>query len=181
MIGQDKIATVPDTEPMSARLRRIINSLVDRIASCRRTLYSSTTTAGNGAGVETDLFVFNMRADQLESAADTLAVFAAGSFAATASADKRVRFKIGAATVFDTGALAIVSSTAWTLSATITRTGKLSQKCVTEFTASGVLPLVQYATSTVDLSTDLVVKLTGQATLASDVVTQVFVLDIQRK
>jgi hypothetical protein len=135
-------------------------------------LHTGTTQTGNTAGTETDLYSFSVPASTLSTNGNALHLECGGTFAGTANTDKRLRLKFGATTLYDTGALAITSATAWTLMANVLRTGAATQKGSTAFTSSSaVLPAgAGYSTAAETLSGAVTIKITGQGTGASDVV-----------
>jgi hypothetical protein len=142
-------------------------------------LASSTTQTGNTAATETDLFTTSILSSTLATNADGLEFSCAGTFAVSASVDKRVRVKFGATTMFDTGALAATAGADWHLHGTIIRTGAATQKAVVSFTSSfgTFMASAKYTTPAETLSGAVTFKVTGEATLASDVVGELFIVD----
>ena len=168
MIGQDKISRDPEIEP---RLRRPLDQIIGQLAMARRTLASSVATVGNTAATETELLSYFLPADKLQALGDEVVVEAAGQIAGTAAVDKRIKVMLGGTAVFDSGLLAIVAATDWSLVSHIARTGQNTQRCATTLvTSSSVLvATTQYFAGTKDLATDLELVVTGSGTNANDV------------
>jgi hypothetical protein len=132
-------------------------------------LYNNFNAVSNSSSTETDLFSYTMPAGTLGSNGETIEGIVAGTFAATAN-NKRLRVKIGATTVFDSGSLAITSATDWSLSYTLIRVSDTSQKCVGTLTLSNTTTqsFTDYSTAAETLSVSNIVKVTGQGTASSD-------------
>lgn len=140
------------------------------------TLVVDATQTGNGAGVETDAFSHTVAANTLAINGQSLTFDAGGTFAATASVDKRIRVKFGGTTIFDTGAIAVTAASAWNLNGRIIRTGAATQKCIISYTSSyaGFPATAAYIATAIDLTSDQTLKLTLQATNANDVVAEAY-------
>lgn len=138
--------------------------------------YQNFTQTGNTAATETDCFSHSVAANTLGSDGDTLNFSACGTFAATASTDKRIRVKFGATTIYDSGTLAITTANNWSLSGMIIRTGATTQKCFVSITSSSsvLTGSNSYSTAAETLSGAVTFKLTIQGTNASDVVGEFF-------
>lgn len=135
------------------------------------TLNVNTTGVGNVGTGEDDLITYSVPGGTLASDGDYITFEAAGTFASSLN-NKRLRFKFGSTTVFDSGALAITAATDWLAAGTIIR------KSATTFTAAVELntasaTLSAYAdfvlTGTETLSGALTLKGTGEATATDDV------------
>ena len=133
-------------------------------------IVNSTTTGTNVTTTETDLFTSTIAASVLGTNGDVLQFFCAGTFAATAN-NKQVKLKFGATTVLDTGSLAIVAATNWSLTGQIIRTGATTQKCYAEFSTSSatLAAYVGYSTAAETLSGTVILKTTGTGTANADI------------
>lgn len=140
------------------------------------TTYVNTTQTGNTAATETDAFSHTIAASTLATNGDSLEFYAAGTFATTASTDKQVKVKFGAATLFDTGALAIVAASDWSLWGRIIRTGAATQKALVTLTTSNaaLVSSTDYTTPTETLSGAVTMKLTVNGTNANDTVAELY-------
>ena len=138
------------------------------------TLKVSTTEVGNNAGgADTDVFSHTILAGTLHGQGGEIEFRVAGTFAATASTDKRVKVVWGATTIFDSGALAITTANSWSVYCRIMRdTAATAQKCICDFTtSSAVLPTtVSYNAASENLATNVTLKLALSGTNANDVV-----------
>lgn len=145
------------------------NLLVQRIDS-------SSTQQGNGAGAETDLFSKSVLGNTLSVDGQTLEFDIAGTFAATASTDKRIRVKWGATTIFDSGNLNIIAANDWAIEGVVMRTGAATQKCIVKISTSSatLVSTADYATAAETLSSPVTLKVTGAGTNANDVVGEVW-------
>lgn len=137
------------------------------------TIYSDATTKGNTAGVETALFTIPVIADTLTSS-EGVSFEAAGTFAATASVNKRILIYFGGQVIFDTGSLAVTAANSWYVRGKIVRTGALTQKAVVSYTSSYATynATAQYTAPTQDISILNNIILTGTGTNANDVVSE---------
>ena len=142
-----------------------------------RNLTVNTTAVGNVGTGEDDLRTYSVPAATLAVDGDHLAFEAAGTFAATAN-NKRIKVKFGAATLFDTGVLAITAAGDWYVTGLVIRTGATTQKCVTRFSCTdAALPTAtDYTTAAETLSGAVTLKLTGEATSNNDIVQEVMIV-----
>lgn len=138
--------------------------------------YTNTTQTGNAAATETDAFSHTLTAATLNTNGESLEFEAAGTFAATASTDKRVKVVFGSTTIFDTGALAAVSAASWHVKGTIIRTGAATQKVIVSFDSSyaSLNSTSTYTAATETLANALTLKLTVNGTNANDTVAQFY-------
>lgn len=138
--------------------------------------YTNTTQTGNTAATETDAFSHTLTANTLGSNGESIEFEAAGTFAATASTDKRVKVVFGSTTLFDSGALATTGGTSWSIRGTIVRTGATTQKANVSFNSSYATlnASAAYTAPTETLANALTLKLTLNGTNANDTVGQFF-------
>lgn len=138
--------------------------------------YTNTTQTGNSAATETDAFSHTLTAATLGADGESLEFEAAGTFAATASVDKRVKVVFGSTVLFDTGALAVTSAADWSLRGTIVRTGAATQKANVQFSSSftSFNSSSDYTAATETLSNALTLKLTVNGTNANDTLAQFY-------
>ncbi len=100
------------------------------IASSGRTyqgLTSSAVTTGNSAGSTSSLFSYSIPANTLQSPGDSIEFTAAGTFATSATLNKRILVVYGSTTILDTGALAITTLSSWGIKGTIMMTGSSAE------------------------------------------------------
>lgn len=142
-----------------------------------RQLTVNTTTVGNVGTGEDDLRTYSVPAATLAVNGDHLEFEAAGTFAATAN-NKRVKVKFGAATIFDTGVLAITAAGDWQVNGVVIRTGAATQKNVARWTCTdAALPTAtDYTTAAETLSGAITLKLTGEATANNDIVEELLIV-----
>lgn len=138
--------------------------------------YTNTTQTGNTAATETDAFSHTLSAATLGTDGESIEFEAAGTFAATASTDKRVKVVFGSTTIFDTGALAAVAAASWHLKGLIVRTGAATQKVIVSFDSSfsSLNSTATYTAATETLANALTLKLTVNGTNANDTVGQFY-------
>ncbi len=146
------------------------------IAGVGGTLYVNTTQTGNAAGAETNAFSHSIAANTLTTNGASLEFYAAGTFATSASVDKRVKVVYGGTTLFDTGALAVTVAADWSLRGSIIRTGAATQKAVVTFESSdaALRASTDYTTPAETLSGAVTMKLTVNGTNASDTVAEFY-------
>ena len=145
-------------------------------ASVGGTIYSSITPVGNTAATETDAFAHTMVANTLNTNRDSLEIIAAGTFSATASVDKQIKIKLGATTIFDSGALPIITNVAWHLRCSLVRKDVGNERVITTLLTGdpAQAPIVSFTSPTEGLNGNLGVKLTLTATNANDVVAEFY-------
>lgn len=134
------------------------------------TLDVNTTTKGNTAGVETDLITYTILANTLSQNSSYLEVTAFGTIAANANL-KEVKLILGSTTLLATGSLA-TNGSSWQIKAKIIRTGTTTEKCITSMLSSSSLIVNEavYLAAAETLTTDLIIKCTGNGVAGDDVV-----------
>lgn len=135
---------------------------------------SDSTQVGNTAATETTLFSYAVPAGILSSNGNAVEFYSSGTFATSATVDKRLRVKFGATTILDTGALAITTSASWSVRGSCIRTGAATQKCSTTIATSDAAleSSASYVATSETLSGAVTLAVTGEGTDASDVVHQ---------
>ncbi len=109
-------------------------------------------------------------ANTLTKIGDTITLTTTATYAATASTDKQVRIVFAGVTVYDTGALAIVTAKTATFTTVVTMTGVGTQSVVTTVvTDSNLIPTYAYAATTYDETTATAMKIEAKGTNAGDV------------
>lgn len=146
----------------------------DVAAGSTSVLYQNTNQVAASGSSETDLYSYTMPANTLSATGESVIIDITGTFAASANT-KTIRVKLGATTIFTTGALAITAATKWTLICKTIRVSDTSQKTTVTITsnpASSLLAPMDFTTSTETLSTSNILKVTGQGGASSDVVAE---------
>lgn len=146
------------------------------------TIFDNVATVGNGAATETSLASSTVSTSTLINNGDAIKYSAAGTFANTASTDKRIKLVISnlggaTTTVYDSGNLAITTAQSWTLDGYCVRTGANAQKCRTNVQISGFGALMadaEYATATVTSTQAISFGLLGGGTNANDTVKELW-------
>ena len=122
---------------------------------------------GNTGAAETDLMTFQINFNTLTNLGTSMLIFACGKTAANANT-KTFKIKLGATTLFSTGAVA-ANDDDWTFQAEIIANGATSQIFWSQFTYDGVVTNTNVTTSSEDLGTNLAVTFTGQGTASDDI------------
>lgn len=135
---------------------------------------TTTTSAGNSAGVETDLMTYTVPGLSVVNSGDTVVLTSWGVFAGNANS-KRVIVYFGGVSIFDSTSL-VFNDGSWRVVAEVTRTSSTTARaCVTWFSSNATLP--HYVSTSLALtptwSSNQIFKLTGNGTSASDVVSYV--------
>lgn len=141
--------------------------------------YVNTTSIGNVGTGEDNLRAATLPADFTFAVdGDVVRFVGAGTFAATAN-NKRLRVKLGATTIFDSGALVTTTAESWHIEGMIIRTGASAEKTLVKFTTSDatIAPQVQYGTAAEDSTTDLTLQFTGEATADNDIVQEMLFVE----
>lgn len=138
----------------------------------------NTTPVGNVGTGEDDLITYSVPANTLVADGEYIHFKMGGTFAASIN-NKRIRVKLGATTLFDTGALAITAAGDWSLEGHIIRTGSATQKCWLEYSSSqtALAASADYVDATEDLTTILVLKATGEATANDDIIQKAMITE----
>lgn len=129
-------------------------------------LFTHFADAGNGTTVETDLYSDTIAAAQLSVNGGILEGEYGGVFVSSATATRQIKLYFGGTAIFDTGALTLSLSSAWTLYASIIRASATVVRYIISLTTQGAA-LAAYTASGelagLTLSNTNVLKITGQA------------------
>jgi hypothetical protein len=133
---------------------------------------SDVSSIGNiGTGVD-NLLSFTIQANVLNNTGDYAEFDAFGEFENNAN-NKKIAVKLGATTIFTTGALpfGVAALANWRINAKIIRTAASGQKCLVTFWSNdGTTKFLQtYTTSGESLTSNLTVQFTGEATATDDI------------
>lgn len=136
-------------------------------ATAPAALFDHYTDAGNTSTSETDLYSDTIGKDRLHANGEKLDAEYAGVFVSSATATRQVRVKFAGTTIFDTGALTLSLSAAWTCYATLIRVSSSVVRYSITFTTEGAA-LAAYTAVGELTGLDLVgstnvLKITGQA------------------
>lgn len=137
-----------------------------------------TTAASNSGSSETDLITYTVTANTLENNGDIVSVKAWGVFAANAN-NKTLKLKFGSQTILTTGAVA-ANDGSWEINATIIRKTPTTQEITASITSSNT-SITQSSTRTAgtqDLTTDVIIKCTGQGTSTTDLTEDALVIGL---
>lgn len=122
---------------------------------------------GNTAGIETTLMTFQLNFNTLTNIGQSLLIYACGTFAANAN-NKTFSVKLGATTIFTTGAIA-ANNTDWVFNGEIISNGATAQIAWGTFTRNGVASIVDTALATENLGTNLDINFTGTGVANDDI------------
>lgn len=129
-------------------------------------LFDHFADAGNTSTTETDLYSDTIAAGQLGTNGDKLQVEYGGLFVSSATATREVRIYFGGSVIFDSGALTLSLSSAWTIYAMIIRKDAATIRYMISMTTEGAA-LAAYTASGelggLTLSGTNILKITGQA------------------
>lgn len=129
-------------------------------------IFDHYADAGNVTTGETDLYSDSVPAGTLAANGDKLVVDWGGTFVSSATATRQVRIYFGGTAIFDTGALTLSLSAAWTAYAVITRVSATVVRYMVSFTTEGAALSAYTAVGELTgltLSGANVLKVTGQA------------------
>lgn len=133
-------------------------------------LTTNITPIGNVLIGEDNLITYNLPAKSLTQSINNIEIIAFGTFAANANL-KRLKLYFGSTVVFDTTALAF-NNRSWSLKSNIIRLNDLSESVITDFSCDTTL-LPRNSNSlltTEDLSSNIIIKCTGEAIANNDIV-----------
>lgn len=129
-------------------------------------LFDHYATADNGTTVETTLYSDTLAAGQLATNGDKLAVEYGGVFVSSGTATRQVKIYFGGTAIFDSGALTLSLSAAWTIYCSIIRVSGTVIRYMVSMTTEGAALAAYTATGELTgltLSNTNIVKITGQA------------------
>lgn len=148
-------ADIAGTAVKLARSTRVLLPLFDHFAD-----------AGNTSTTETDLYSDTIAASQLGTNGDKLELEAGGVFVSSATATRQVKLYFGGTAIFDTGALTLSLSAAWTMFAVLIRVSSSVIRYTVSLTTEGAALAAYTATGELTgltLSATNTLKITGTA------------------
>lgn len=134
------------------------------------TIHVDLGSYANVLAGETTLATYTLLANTLNNDEECIEVTAFGSFTANGN-NKQLKLKLGSTTLYDTTSLAL-NSGSWVINAKIIRSSVAVERCAVTMLTSNLTGLVNsghYVLALEDLSTDLVLKCTGQGAASSDI------------
>lgn len=135
-------------------------------ASIPRVLFDHYADVGNIGTGEDDLYSDTIAASQFSVNGQKLEGEYGGIFVSSATATREVKAYFGGTLIFDTGALSLSLSSAWTAYISVIRVSSSVVRCMVSFTTEGAA-LAAYTAYTevtgLTLTNTQVLKLTGEA------------------
>lgn len=129
-------------------------------------LFDHYANVGNSGTSETDLYSDTIAAGQLAANGDKLEAEYGGTFVSSGTATRQIRIYFGGTMIFDTGALSLTLSSAWTVYVTINRVSSSVIRYMVSLTTQGASASaytnVSELTGLTLLGTNIL-KITGQA------------------
>lgn len=129
-------------------------------------LFDHYATVGNVTTGETDLYSDTIAASTLANNGDKLEAEYGGLFVSSGTATREVKIYFGGTVIFDTGALSLSLSSAWTAYVMIIRVSATVVRYMVSFTTEGAALAAYTAVGAVTgltLSNTNILKITGQA------------------
>lgn len=125
---------------------------------------------GNVGAVETDLITYTFLANSLDSGNAFIEIEAFGTFASNAN-NKQVKLYFGSSVLIDTGSVA-ANAGSWIIHARVIRINSNAQKSITTIISDNSLIINKssYVTPAEDLTTNIIIKCTGQGTANDDII-----------
>lgn len=136
------------------------------IAKVGGTIFDHFVDAGNTTTTETDLYTDTVSASVLGTNGDKIEVDYGGIFVSSGTATREVKVYFGGTAIFDTGALTLSLSAAWTAWVLIIRVSATVIRYMVSFTTEGAALSAYTATGELTgltLSGTNIIKVTGQA------------------
>ncbi len=100
-------------------------------------LFDHYATVGNSGTSETDLYSDTIVANTLNVNGDKLEIEYAGSFVSSGTATRQIKIYFGGVNIFDTGALTLSLSSAWTAYVTLIRASSSAVRYMVSLTTQG--------------------------------------------
>lgn len=160
---------VPNTYSGSANKMVVVNNGASALvfgSIPTKILFDHFTDAGNTTTTETDLYSDTIAASQLSVNGDKLEIEYGGVFVSSGTATREIKIYFGGTAIFDTGALTLSLSSAWTVYVTIIRVSGTVIRYLVSFTTEGAALAAYTAVGEVTgltLTSTNVLKITGQA------------------
>lgn len=167
------IETSPRAGLMEYDGKFYLSNSTTRRFSVGGSVFNSTTQTGNTAATETNLFQYSYPFFTVTG--ERLHFYAAGTFAATASVDKRIRVYAGSTMagrtlIFDSGVLAITTANTWVVDGEIIYDGSTAKTCVKYASSSAALTSSTQVVTPVQVNNATNIDITGSGTNANDTV-----------
>lgn len=160
------LSDVPVTYYNSAGRTVNVNSTETGLIFGGGTLFDHYTNAGNVTTGETTLYTDTVVGDTLANNGDKLEAEYGGVFVSSGTATREIKVYFGGTVIFDTGALTLSLSSAWTGYVSIIRVSNTVVRYMISFTTEGAA-LAAYTSvgelTGLNLSNDNIMKITGQA------------------
>lgn len=129
-------------------------------------LFDHYSSVANGTTVETTLYTDTIVGTTLAVNGDKLEIEYGGTFVSSATATRQIKIYFAGTVIFDTGALTLSLSSAWTAYVTIIRVSASVVRYMISFTTEGAA-LAAYTNvgelTGLTLTNDNILKITGQA------------------
>lgn len=129
-------------------------------------LFDHYTNAGNVTTGETDLYSDTIAANQLASNGQEISAEYGGVYVSSGTATRQIKIYFGGTVIFDTGALTLSLSAAWTAYVSIIRVSASIVRHMISFTTEGAALAAYTAVGEVTgltLTNTNILKITGQA------------------
>lgn len=129
-------------------------------------LFDHWNTVGNGTTVETDLYSDTIRQSTLSASGDKLNAQYGGTFVSSGTATRQIKIYFAGTAIFDSGALTLSLSSAWTIYLTIIRVSNTVVRYMVSMTTEGAALSAYTAVGELTgivLSNDNILKITGTA------------------
>lgn len=142
------------------------NTSIPLLRGATKILFNHYASVGNSGTSETDLYSDTLAAGQLAADGDKIDAEYGGTFVSSATATRQVRLKFAGNTIFDSGALTLSLSSAWTMYVNVIRVSATVIRYMISFTTEGAA-LSAYTSvgelTGLTLSGTNILKTTGQA------------------
>lgn len=165
-VGLGNVDNTSDAnKPVSTATQTALD-LKANLTAIPKSLFAHYTNVGNTTTTETDLYSDTTAAGQLSANGQQLEVDYGGTFVSSGTATREIKLYFGGTAIFDTGALTLSLSAAWTLYAVIIRVSATVVRYSVSFTTEGAALSAYTAVGELTgltLSNTNIIKVTGQA------------------
>lgn len=166
----DQAATAVGVDSFNARTGAVTLTLADVTTAIGftppKTLFDHYANVGNSGTSETDLYSDTIAAGQLGANGAKLDAEYGGVFVSSATATRQIKLYFGGTAIFDTGALTLSLSSAWTMYVSIIRVSSSVIRYMVSMTTEGAALAAYTAVGELTgltLSGTNILKITGQA------------------
>lgn len=161
------ITSTTESAQLRIELQNTFSRLDGTLASAPYKIFTQNGPVSNTGSDETDLMSYTIEQGTLSQLGSSILIFACGNTNANAN-NKTLNLKLGATTLFTTGAVAL-NNIDWVLQAEVVFAGGTAQISYAVFNRNGGSPIINTTTATENFANSLTIKITGTGVATGDI------------